>query len=107
MGDPALAENRMDPETCMDESEERPAHAFGAEEVQFQRTTVRQLPPHIVRVGGGEFDLSITTYEGGPVLSEVTGNQVDRETLIRVANELHHVRPSEFHDFIRTAEGRG
>lgn len=95
-GEAAIAEDRMDPEACMDETERLDSGLFGGTDVEFERIAIRGLPAHVIRVEGSDFDTAITTYEGGPVLSEVVGHGVAEAELRRVAEGLQPVGVDDF-----------
>ena len=95
----AEAEDRIHPESCMDEAEERLAALPGTR--GFERIEIRGRPAHVVRASGTTlYDFSVTVYEGGPISSEVAGYLIDEAEVLEVAHSLRPVDPADFLDRI-------
>lgn len=100
VGEEAIEAGQLDAEACIAEERESVTEAYGADaDVDFEETTVRGLPAQITRVTKPEPGfISVTTYEGGPVVSTVTSYLIDEQMLLQVAGSLRAVTPAALAD---------
>ena len=100
-----IEEQRLDPEACIvsmvGETEQQSRLEGGS--VDYTRTIVRgniAVVFEIVTVDDGVTDrvVGVMVFEGGGIVSTVSGHQIDRELVIRVSAELHQVGPAGFLD---------
>lgn len=108
-----MREGHLDPAACIREAieglgrlQEAPPQGLGYlgdDEVTFTELTVRGKPALLGEIEGHSF--SVMTFEGGGVVSTVTGQQIDRDFVLRVAEGLQPATADGYATFTGTAEG--
>lgn len=93
-----IREGQLNPEACINELTEGMGGAG-----QFTETEVRDKPALIVELSETN-SMSVMVFEGGGIISTVTGRHIDQEDILRVAAGLEPATPSEYAQHIATAE---
>jgi hypothetical protein len=115
-------EEPVDPETCRNQVESSPCSGSDAIEARslnteqciqelarsdstlsasFEEITIRGNPAVLIEqantVSGVEhYSYTVAVFEGGPVLTTVTGHQLQRDVVLRVAESLRPATAAEF-----------
>lgn len=106
-----IQQGRLDADACIREAienmqrfQEDPPQGMeqlADTDVTFTEITVRDRPALLAEVEGQS--VSVTTFEGGGVVSSVTGPQLDREAVLELAEGLQPATPDRYSTFVARA----
>jgi hypothetical protein len=107
----AMREGRLDAAACIREAREnlqrlqedppQGMEHLSDTDVTFTELAIRGKPALLAEIEG--LSVEVTTFEGGGVVSTVTGLLLDREVVLEVAEGLQPVTPDRYSTFAATA----